>query len=292
MSTRVTVFWVLLGTFMWHICTHCSDQVALQRYFTTRSVKAARRTAIVNYIADFSMACLLALVGMALLTYYLDPRFAGEIIPGITDPRDPTVADKIFPYFIAHGLPIGVSGIVVAAVFAVAQSSIDSGINSTATVITVDLVGRFRQRPLSGRAELRLAQMLTVVIGALVTAAGFSLTLLPEEYNIIDLTLKTFNLALGPLAAMFMAGMLLTHVGPRAATTAGILGTLSAVYFAFGEKIYAEDALAPFLIIPLSWLVTFTIAAVLGGFLRGPTPEQVRTLTWRNVVLGEKSEPK
>jgi SSS family solute:Na+ symporter len=287
MSTRVTLLWTVLGGFMWHICTHASDQVALQRYFTTRSASAARRTAAVNYLADFTMAVLLAMVGMALLTYFSDTRYVTEILPGITDPRDPRVADRIFPHFIAHGLPVGISGLVVAAVFAVAQSSIDSGINSTATVITVDLVARFKRSAMTDRVELRLAQGLTLVIGAVVTATGLALTMLPERYNILDVTLKTFNLALGPLGAIFMAGMLMPHVGSRAVLAAGMIGTLCAVYFAFGDMLNEERGLTPFLVIPLSWLVTFTLAAFLGGLMRRPAPEQLRGLTWRDVVLGD-----
>ena len=65
LGTRVTITWSLLSGFFWHVCTHASDQVALQRYFTTESAVAARRTALVNYVLDCAMQCLLTLVGMA-----------------------------------------------------------------------------------------------------------------------------------------------------------------------------------------------------------------------------------
>lgn len=309
LHTRVTVLWTFTAGFMWHVCTHASDQVCLQRYFTTKNAQAARRTAAVNYCLDVTMQLLLATVGAALLTYYL--RHAADLPAGVADPRDPTFSDKIFPRFIAYGLPAGLSGLVVAALFAVAQSSIDSGINSTATVITVDLVRRFRRVQLSGHAELRLAQGLTLVLGLIITAMGVALSLIPPHYNIIDIQFKSFNCVLGPLAAIFMAGMLLKHVGQRAVVIAGCIGAASGLMFAFMDMIpswlwsisllkpllsnISETAPVvvaptPFLIIPLSWLITFVLAAVLGGFLKGPRPEQVEGLTWRSVVRDGKHD--
>ena len=279
LGTRVTITWSLLSGFFWHVCTHASDQVALQRYFTTESAVAARRTALVNYVLDCAMQCLLTLVGMALLTYYL--RHTNELPEGITDPRSPEFADKIFPRFIAYGLPVGVSGLVVAALFAVAQSSIDSGINSTATVITVDVLRRFRKQQLDSDTELRHAQWLTLGIGLFVTAAALAVALLPARYNLIDLQFKSFNCVLGPLGAIFMAGMLLRHVGERAVVIAGLLGTVSGFLFAFMDLIPGWTAPTAFLIIPLSWLVTFLTAAVLGGILQGPRPDQLKGLTLR-----------
>lgn len=281
------ILWSLLSGIFWHICTHASDQVALQRYFTTKDARAARKTAAVNYLADAAMALLLSLVGMALLTYYL--RHTNELPPGITDPRSAAFADKIFPRFIVYGLPIGVSGFVVAAVFAVAQSSIDSGINSTATVITVDLVRRFRSQPLDSKQELRLAQCLTLAIGLFVTATGVSIHFLKDKSNILEMQFRSFNCVLGPLGAVFMSGILLRHVGQKAVVIAGCLGATAGLAMSHMEFIWKVPGPTVYLIIPLSWLVTFVSAAVLGSLLPPPRPEQVRGLTWQSVMYDAES---
>ena len=281
LTERTTIVWMLLAGFMWHVCTHASDQVALQRYFTTASAKAARRTAAVNFTATILIQVLLALVGMALLVYYL--HNPGELPPGVTDPRDPAFADEMFPRFITYGLPIGISGLVLAAVFAVAQSSIDSGINSTATVITVDLVRRFRSQPLTDRGELRLAQWLTLGIGLFVTLTGVAVTLLPEKYNILELQFRSFNSVLGPLGAVFMAGIFFRHVGQEAVLVAGVAGAAAGLLFAYAEVLWGVKGPSPFLIIPLSWLITFGLAYLLGWVLPRPRREQVEGLTMRTV---------
>jgi len=299
LAQRNTILWALLGTFFWHICTHASDQVALQRYFSNTDVKAARKTALVGIGLDITMQTLLGMVGAALLVYYLQKP--SELPAGVTSPSAVGFSDRIFPHFINYGLPVGVSGFVIAALFAVAQSSIDSGINSTTSVIMVDLVRKYRKTAMTESQDLRLAQWLTVGIGIIVTMMGILLSLTPKHYNLVDLQLKSFNCVLGPLGAMFMAGMLLRHVGQTAVVIAGISGAISGLLFGFMDAFFTPLAQfltgsstvivkcpSPFLVIPLSWLVTFVLSAVLGGFFAGPTLDQVQRFTWAGAFYGKR----
>ncbi len=277
-TTRVTILWALLNIFFWQICTHASDQVALQRYFSTDSVRSARRTAAIGMGLDVLMQVVLVLVGMALLTYYL--HNIAELPARVTDPRSSGFADRIFPHFIAHGLPVGVRGLVLAAVFAVAQSSIDSGINSSATVISVNLLRHRRAGPLNQVNELRVAKILTIVIGVFVITTGLLVAQLPERYNIIDLTMKSFNTVLGPLAAVFMAGFFFRHVGESAAFCSGIIGSASGLLLAFADLLPGWRGPSPYLVIPISWFITILLAAIFGLFLPRPSPERIKGLTW------------
>ncbi len=297
LSERNTILWALCGTFFWHVCTHASDQVALQRYFSNANVAAARKTAMVGIFLDITMQTLLGMVGAALLVYYL--RNPTELPAGVITPTAAGFSDRIFPHFISYGLPVGISGFVIAAIFAVAQSSIDSGINSTTSVIMIDLVRKYRHTPATEARDLRLAQILTLVIGLIVTVMGILLSLAPKDYNLIDLQLKSFNCVLGPLGAMFMAGMLLRHVGQTPVVIAGITGAVCGLLFGFmdvlftplvqtlaGSETLVVRCPSPFLVIPLSWLVTFLLSALLGGFFPGPTLDQVRRFTWAGIFYG------
>lgn len=281
-ADRNTVLWAVISGVMWNACTHCSDQVALQRYFTTKSVGSARRVAAVNYLLDATMLGLLSLVGMALLTYYI--RMPEALPAGVTDPRAAGFSDRMFPHFIAYGLPVGVSGLALAGVFAVAQSSLDSGINSTATVLVVDVLRWARRDGMTGEQEIRAIRTLTVLIGIGVTLTGLAVTLLPPEYNILDLTLRAQNVVLGPLGGIFMAGILMPHVGGRAATQAGLLGTLCGFLMAFGDLLGATTVPSSYLVTPLAWLVTFLAAALLGALQAPPSEENTRGLTRQSVM--------
>lgn len=301
LTVRNTVLFTCLNSFFWYACTFIGDQVAVQRYFTTPTLRAAIRGNAVNFLADLAIMTLLALCGMALLTYYLE--LPAEIVAGVTDPRDKEVADKIFPHFIAHGLPVGVSGLVVAALFAVAMSSLDSGMNSVATVLTVDVFRR-RWPEISARGELRLARFLTVLVGLGCTALAWPMLNLPTDHNIIDITARTFNCALGPLAAMFVAGMFLPYVGQRAVVIAACCGLAVAVAVAWWTELSwlcgltefetLEAAVnqmprpSPFLVTPLAATSSFLMAAVLGALLPHADPQRSRPLTWWAVVFGER----
>ncbi|MEX1229411.1 MAG: hypothetical protein WEB58_04170 [Planctomycetaceae bacterium] len=292
LSERTTVLWVVLSGIIWNICTHCSDQVALQRYFTTESASAARKVAAMNYFLDTTMQLLLGLVGAALLYYFI--RHVNLLPPGVTDPRDPYFADKIFPHFIVHGLPIGVSGLIIAAIFAVAQSSLDSGINSSTTVIVVNIIRR-KDSGMTDHTELRVAQGLTLLIGFLITIIGVLFTMYPENKNIIDLQMKSFNCVLGPLGALFMMGILLPHVGRQTALISVVLGIVSGLAMGYTDVIAEHygvkvSSISPFMLGPVSWAFTMITAAFLGGLLPGPHPEQVRGLTYQSVRRGEKHE--
>lgn len=299
LSQRTTILWTLLGVFFWQVCTHASDQVALQRYFSNVDVRAARKTAMVGICLDITMQTLLGMVGAALLVYYM--RNPDRLPAGVDSPMSAGFSDRIFPHFINYGLPVGISGFVVAAICAVAQSSIDSGINATSSVIMIDLVRKYRRSEASEAQDLKLAKILTVLIGVVVTLMGILLSLAPKHLNLIDLQLKSFNCVLGPLGAMFMAGMLLRHVGQKAVVIAGITGAVCGLMFGFmdalltpiiqtltGNETSVVSCPSPFLVIPLSWLVTFMLSALLGGFFPGPTLDQVRRYTWAGIFYGSK----
>lgn len=299
LSQRNTILWTLLGVFFWQICTHASDQVALQRYFSNVDVRAARKTAMVGIFLDITMQTLLGMVGAALLVYYM--HNPDRLPAGVDGPMSAGFSDRIFPHFINYGLPVGISGFVVAAICAVAQSSIDSGINATSSVIMIDLVRKYRRNQRSEAQDLKLAKILTVLIGVVVTLMGVLLSLAPKDMNLIDLQLKSFNCVLGPLGAMFMAGMLLRHVGQTPVLIAGITGAVCGLMFGFMDLLFTPlvqsltgsatlvvRCPSPFLVIPLSWLVTFMLSALLGGFFPGPTLDQVRRYTWAGIFYGSK----
>ncbi len=159
-TTRVTVFGSILYGVLWWVCTAGGDQTAIQRFMATRDAEAARRSFLVNSLAGGAVAVLLVLLGFALLAYYqTDPS---RLPPGNTIASH---GDTLFPYFISHHLPVGLTGLVMCGLFAAAMSSIDSGINSITAVVTSDLVDRFRSRRLDEKSRVRYARWLALTIG-------------------------------------------------------------------------------------------------------------------------------
>ena len=297
-TQRNTVLFTVLHVLFWYACTFIADQVAVQRYLSTASVAAARRGNLVNFIADFVVMCLLAVCGMALLTYYLHPDYQTVIANGISDPRAAGVSDRVFPHFIAYGLPAGVSGLVVAALFAVAMSSLDSGINSVSAVLTIDVFTRWKPQ-LSDRQALQIARTITLVVGIICTAVAWAMLSLPARYNIMEITARTFNCALGPLGVMFIVGLFI----PRARQTAVLVATAVSLLIAIGVAWYAElnwllgwttyetlseatqhlRSPSPFLVTPLATLSGIVVAVAVSRLPGSSTPVD-QSLTWRAIV--------
>ena len=301
LAERSTLLWSSLYVLSWFILTFTGDQVAMQRFFTTPSVKAAMLSNAAYFGGLVLIHILFALCGMALLTYYTQNPV--ELVPGITDPKDPRVADSVFPHFIEYGLPTGVSGLLVAALFAAAMSSVDSGINSVTTVLTVDVLRRLRADG-QVKNELTVARFLTLVVGTGCTVLAWMLMRLPSDWNIIDITVRTFECALGPLGAMFIVGMFLPHVGQLAVVASVVSGLMLALAIAWWTELVwllgltgaatleqAQQVVSrpsSFLMTPTAALFTFVLAAVLGALLPSPDPKRVRLLTWRGVVFGHR----
>ncbi len=303
LSTRTTLMAVSSYILFWYVCTYASDQVAMQRYFSTPSLKSAISSSVVNFIGQIFLMTILALCGMALLHYYtVSPQ---EIIPGVKDPQ--LAADQVFPHFIQYGLPAGLSGLVLAALFAVALSSIDSGVSSICTVLTVDVFRRLRPG-LSAKTELLLARILTVALGVIVAGLSILAMGLPKDWNIIDTCLRTFDCALGPLAGMFIVGMLLPHVSQKVIVITTLCGLVLAFTIAWwvelgwalglieGESLDAVVATvrrpSSFFALPASTIFTFLLAAILGGFMKSPDYEKVAPHTWKGVVFGNGKSKK
>jgi len=223
----MTVFTAAALSFFWTICTHGSDQVVLQRYFSTESLSAARRSYIVNAITDLTIGSLLALCGLALLAFYLQhPTFLPEGI--LTEEHGQVVVkngDRVLPYFFAHQLPAGIGGVVLAVLLCDAMQTLVSGVNSISAVFTTDVFGRLYPDGHRRLSDLNLAKVLTVIVGLVVTGLGLGVAWLAQHSgrNIIDMMAPAFNVFLGPLAALFLIGMFLKCSG-RTAISAVLCG--------------------------------------------------------------------
>lgn len=305
-TNRNVILFPLLHAVTWYTCTFIADQVAVQRYLTTSSIQAAQRGNIVNFVSDFLIMLLLAICGMALLTYYLDPAQQTVIAEGISDPRHQDVADKVFPHFIAHGLPVGVSGLVIAALFAVAMSSLDSGLNSIATIITVDIAKRCNP-DLSESRALRLARILTLVVGVVTTLGAYVMYLTPNHYNIVGYTARTFNLALGSLGMLFIVGLFIPRVGQRAVLVGVVVSFLVATYTAwyvellwvlgqtdYEELVDAQEFLrgpSPYLIAPFALISGIATSLIASYIFPNYALETSRQQTWSAITRRPAENP-
>jgi Na+/proline symporter len=122
-------------------------------------------------------------------------------------------ADQIFALFIAREMPAGLAGLVIAGVFAAAMSSLDSSMHSIATVVTTDIVRRFRSN-LPEATYLRIARVLTVILGVSGTVAALFMASSDIRF-LWDFFLGIMGLLGGTLAGLFALGIFVPRVRTR-----------------------------------------------------------------------------
>lgn len=287
-TVRMTVVTAAMLSFFWTVCTHGSDQVVLQRYFSTTSLKSARKSYIVAAVTDLTIGVLLAFCGLALLAFYLQhPSYLPEGI-FVTQNGQTVVkqGDKVLPHFFAHQLPAGIGGVILAVLICDAMQTLVSGVNSITSVFAGDLYGRLRpdRKPILG--DVSFARLLSVMVGLLVTVIAVSVAYLAQNSgrNIIDLMAPAFNMFLGPLASLFLIGMFL-KCDSRVVKTAVACSIVISFFWSYWQILFGT-AYQPSITLTTAvpYLASFVIAAIISRFVRTPTDYPGLEYTWSVVM--------
>jgi solute:Na+ symporter, SSS family len=207
-TTAANAFWaIVIGNLFINLVPYTSDQAVVQRYMTTRDEAKAGRAIWANALLAVPSTALFFAIGTALFVFY-------KVHPGKLDPAQTT--DTIFPSFIVQNLPVGVAGLVIAGIFAAAQSTVSGSLNSVVTAMMTDFYRRF-----GGVAEgangLRLARWLTAAVGVFATGAALGLA----QSNRASLW-DTYNSLVG-LAGSGLAGLFALGIFTRRANGYGAL---------------------------------------------------------------------
>jgi len=245
-SARVTMFGAVLAQFTWYICTSASDQIAIQRYLSTRDAKSARTVLFISLAADVLVSCILATVGLGLLAYF-------HAYPHLLPDGENVLADsdKLFPQFIMIGLPVGISGLVVAGLLACAMSALAAGINSTCSVITVDILDRLRGTNTMADSR-RVGQLKYVSILVGVTVVALSLLVNMVHGNLLEVAYKVVNLLTAPLAGLFFLAVFVPWARGFGAMIGAACGLIVVVAVSYWMEITGRPGISFLWAMPLS----------------------------------------
>ena len=212
--TTLALWVIILGGLGQNLSSYTSDQAVVQRYLTTKDTKAAAKSIWANGIMAALGALLFFFIGTGLYAFYH------------TNPAqlDPTIQnDQVFPLFIGTELPVGLAGLIVAGIFAAAQSTVSTSMNSTATTIVTDFLRPFN-RCSSEAGYLKAARGLTLVMGVLGTLAGL-LFISPEIRSLMSEYFKVIGMFMGALGGLFLLGITTT----RASAVGAFIGLFAGV---------------------------------------------------------------
>lgn len=252
LTKPLTVWAVLIGMSTAGIGAYASDLMMLQRYLAAGSPASSLRSFVVNMAGAVFMIVVLVAIGLLFWVWYRHNP----------DPNLPRAADKVFAYFIAHELPPGVSGLLLAAILAATMSSMTSGIIALAGTVTNDWLGRFG-RPRTGAELFSVGQKISILIGVIATVTGGLASNLGTLFQMSQMILGVF---VGPMLGCMIIALSPAKVRPRAMLVGLAAGTVA------GWSV-AASSLAVLWVSPVSCLVTIVVPLLAGA---GRSRDEVR----------------
>lgn len=260
------VFWVvLIGGVANSLITYTSDQSIIQRYMSTKDEKATSRSIWLNGILSVPVTILFFLIGTGLFAFYKD----NPANMMVTNPN----IDSVFPQFIVSEMPVGFAGLLIAAIFAAAMSTLSSNINSSAAVITSDFYQTIFPRH-TFVSRLKVARWSGLLCGLL----GMGMALVLATWNIASLW-DQFNTFLGlltsGLGALFILGIFFPRVGAKAALTGVLAGLI--VLLVVKENTSMSFLLYGFIGMAAAILIAWFISYLL------PNKKDVKGFTWDSI---------
>ncbi|MFV1980211.1 MAG: sodium/solute symporter, partial [Rhodothermia bacterium] len=199
------------------------DQVMVQRVLSTKTAKEAGKSVWTLAAIVIPGSILFFSLGTALYGFY-------KINPDKISPL--LNLDATLPYFIASELPVGVAGLIIAALFAASMSTLDSSMNSVSTMIVVDFYQRFKEN-FTDAQSLRLAKWITVITGVFGTifAIVLSFYTLPSLFD-------TFIMLTGLLGGGFGGVYALGMFTRRANWQGALVGIVVSIFVTLAVKAY------------------------------------------------------
>jgi len=248
-------FWAgIIGGCFLTTASHGTEQMMVQRLLAARSESESRAALFASWAVIFLQFALFLLIGVMLFVYY---RGAGL--------EPPRPLDRLYPQFVWEHLPVGVAGLVVAAIVAAAMANLSSALNSLASTTIMDFYRPLAERWGRRRSEaemLRLARAATLVWGLVLVGIG----LLARHWGpVLEAGLSVASMLYGSLLGVFLLGVLTRRVGERAAMAGMSAGFAVMMYVRFGT------AIAWTWYVAIGTVVTFAVGALAAAFLTEDT---------------------
>jgi sodium-coupled monocarboxylate transporter 8/12 len=223
---RITLWGLLLGGALINLVQMATDQVSVQRYMTATSIKEARRA--LWFKLCLLIPVFLAFYGSGLVVYAfyhvegtVDPLAAGLI----------SKPDQILPYFVVNELPMGLPGLLIAAIFGATMSATSSGINALTTATLVDFHQRFwRKSSNAEEVKLGLARWLTLAYGAAVIGLAF---LVGRLGTLLEVSNTFIGMVGGPLLGIFLLAILVKGANAPGTVIGWLAGVIALVPVCF-----------------------------------------------------------
>ena len=261
-SVSKPTFWVVLvyGLFI-NLQNFGIDQSYVQRYQTAKNDAEATRSVWLGALLYLPVSAVFFFIGTELFAFYTAQP---ELLPAAVAAKP----DSVFPYFIVTQLPVGMTGLVLAAIFAAAQSAISSCINCSATLVLCDFYKRYYRPAASERDAMRVLWGTSLVFG--LAGTGVALAMISIQ-NALDAWWELAGFFSGGMLGLFLLG-LIARQATNAAALAGVsVGVLVIVWMSLsprltGEWAWARSPFHNFMVIVIGTLMVLLVDLTVGWF--------------------------
>ena len=234
-------FWagLLGGTFL-TMASHGTDQLLVQRLLTCRNQRDSQKAIILSgFVVLFQFALFLT-IGVMLYAYYKSYPLTTKLASN----------DEIFPTFIVHRLPHGVSGLVIAAIFAAAMSNLSGSLNSLSSSTVLDFYKPLIKPQATDGELLKLSRWLTaawgiVLIGIAIVASSWG--------SVFTTGLTIASLVYGPMLGAFLLGVLTKRANQKGVMV-GMATTLVIMIFIKFNGVVLQWASEKYQFQPTAWM--------------------------------------
>lgn len=247
-----STFWVCLiyGIFT-NLQNYGIDQNYVQRYHTAKNEKEAKFSALFGGYLFIPVSAIFFLIGTALYTYY-------QVYPELL-PAEGIKADYVFPLFIVNQLPMGLTGLLIASIFAAGMSTVATSVTSSSTIVLTDYYQRIRKQT-SDRERLWVLKVASLVIGVLGILIALALV---NVDSILDAWWKLSSIFSGGMLGLFLLGYLAKKAKNIDAAIGVICGAIVIAWISADQWLgLPESGIHEYLAIVLGTLIIFLV-----GFL-------------------------
>ncbi|MFO7622093.1 MAG: sodium:solute symporter [Bacteroidales bacterium] len=267
LSLADSTFWVVLiyGLFI-NLQNYGIDQNFVQRYMTTGTDREAKSSALFGSLLYIPVSLVFFYIGTALFSFYAAQP---DLLPDSL--RVPGSGDKIFPFFIVAQLPAGITGLLVAAIFAAGMSTVSTSLNSTATIVLSDYYKRYFNREANEKQSMAVLYISSFLTG---TAGIVIALLLVGVESVLDAWWSLASIFSGGMLGLFLLGFIARKAKNSDAVAGVIIGVLVISWMSLSPLCFNGDKLLAFrspfhsnLTIVFGTLVIFLTGFILTKFV-------------------------
>jgi solute:Na+ symporter, SSS family len=256
LATKYTFWSGLIGGSFLTMATHGTDQIIVQRLLAAKSERDSGRALLASGAIVLVQFAVFLLIGVLL---YVFAQHSPLLAPGER-------TDRILPLFLVREMPVGLAGLLLASIVAVAMSNASGSLNSLAASSVLDFA-KLRGQSADPARFLRLSRGMTLVWGLVLMGFG-----LVKWGPLLETGLTVASLPFGSLLGLFLLGTLDRGANARGALTGMIAGLATVLsVFQFTSVAYTWYFM-------IGSIVTFVTGLVASRFLAGDKPPEEREL--------------